>query len=310
MKGITLFIFGGVAEMGAEPPSARAEFKVAIAGPIVSLTLAAIFILIGTAGGLLGLPTPVTGVIGYLGWINGILVAFNMIPAFPLDGGRVLRSALWAWRKDLRRATRISSQIGAGFGLALIVLGILSLIRGNFIGGFWWILIGMFLRNAAQMSYQQVLMRRLLEGEPVRRFMHADPITVPPTTNVADFVEDYIYRHHHKLFPVTENGSIEGCVSTRRVKELPRDRWNETTVRDIAEACTERNTIAADADAMEAFSRLHQNDSSRLIVLDGESLVGILTLKDLLQFVGLKVELEDSDGAGGTMPRHWRAVRP
>lgn len=302
MRGITLFIFGGVAEMDREPPSAVAEFMVAIAGPIMSIVLAVLFFLTYLGLEAVEASVAISGVLMYLAMINGLLVAFNLIPAFPLDGGRVLRSALWAWKNDLRRATNTASQIGAGFGLVLIVLGVLSLFTGNLIGGMWWILIGMFLRNAAQMSYQQVLIRQLLEGEPVRRFMHTDPISVPASASISELVEDYIYKHHHKLYPVAHDGTLKGCVSTKQVKELPREKWPDLTVGEVASPCNDNNTIQAGADAMEAFSRLHRSGSSRLVVLEGDQLVGMLTLKDLLQLIALKIELEDNGSPHTVIP--------
>lgn len=150
MKGITLFIFGGVAEMGDEPPGPGAEFRMAIVGPIASAVLSLIFYFIYGAMG--DKSRPYAGVIGYLAMINGVLAVFNMLPAFPLDGGRVLRSILWKIKNNLDWATKVSSAIGSGFGMLLIILGVISFIRGNFIGGMWWFLIGLFLRNAAKSS--------------------------------------------------------------------------------------------------------------------------------------------------------------
>ena len=180
MKGITLFVFGGVAEMDDEPPSARAEFMMAIAGPAASIFIGLDFYFF-YRGAKTVWPLQVIAVIGYLYWINWMLALFNLIPAFPLDGGRVLRSALW-WRRagDLPGATRIAARIGSGFGILLIGLGILSLFMGSFIGAVWWFLIGMFLRSASQASYQQVLVRTVLAGEPIGRFMKTDLVTVPP----------------------------------------------------------------------------------------------------------------------------------
>ncbi len=293
MKGITLFIFGGVAEMTEEPPSPKAEFSLAIAGPIASVVIGAICWGLGQMGQAAGWPDTVNGVLLYLGLINGILVAFNVIPAFPLDGGRVLRSALWAWKNNLRWATRISSYIGSAFGILLILLGVMAFIGGSIIAGMWYFLIGLFLRSAAQMSYQQLLMRRALEGEPVRRFMQPDVQTVEPSASVRELVEDYIYRHHFKMFPVVEDGHLRGCVTTRDVRELPRDRWESQHVAEIAEPCSPENTIRADADATEALAKMSRNGSSRLMVVEGDRLLGMIALKDLMRFIALKVELEE-----------------
>jgi Zn-dependent protease/predicted transcriptional regulator len=289
MRGITLFIFGGVAEMTQEPPHAKAEFWVAIAGPIMSVLLGVLFLL----AGVFASPVPVRGVLLYLGFINLILVAFNMIPAFPLDGGRVLRSALWATRGDLRWATRVTSTIGGVFGILLIVFGLINMLMfGNFIGGMWWVLIGMFLRQAASLSYQHVLVRRALEGEPVRRFMKTNPIVVPAHTSIADLVQNYVYTHHHKMFPVADDGQLLGCVTTQNIKSLPPEEWPQHRVSEIAHPCNDDNTVTPETDAMEALSKMNRTGASRLLVVDQGRLVGVLTLKDLMRFMALKVELE------------------
>ncbi|MCI0366666.1 MAG: site-2 protease family protein [Phycisphaerales bacterium] len=294
MRGITLFIFGGVAELIDEPPDAKSEFVIAIAGPLVSVALGLLFLGIAWTGAAAGLTIPTYAVFNYLGAINLLLVAFNMIPAFPLDGGRVLRAALWAWRGNLRWATRITSKLGALFGIGFIVLGVWRVIAGDFIGGMWWVLIGMFLRQAAQLSYQQLLLRRALEGETVARFMRTDPVVVPPHTTVADLVDRYIYVHHHKLYPVASNGDLLGCVTTRKVKELPREEWGSHTVEELADRCAPENTVTPDTDAMDALAKMNRNGSSRLLVVDDQGhLVGILTLKDLMRFMSVKVELEE-----------------
>jgi Zn-dependent protease len=169
IRRITLFIFGGVAEMEAEPERPAAEFWVAIAGPIVSFLVGLVCWLLLQAAAGAGAGVPVVGVLAYLASINVILAVFNLVPAFPLDGGRILRAALWHWKGSLRWATRISSAIGGGFGILLIVLGVYRVLIGDFVGGMWWFLIGLFVRFAAQASYQQVLMREALRGVPVRR---------------------------------------------------------------------------------------------------------------------------------------------
>lgn len=282
MRGITLFIFGGVAEMPKEPPSAKAEFLVAIAGPIVSVVIA---VTCYTAGiyGEAGLAAPIASVLWYLGMINGVVVAFNMIPAFPLDGGRVLRSILWQVKGSLRWATRITSSIGSGFGLLLILLGIVSFIGRNVVGGMWQFLIGMFLRGAAQMSYQQVLIRHALEGEPVQRFMHGDVITVRPSTTVHQLVEDYIYRHHHKMFPVTDNGRLVGGVTTRDVQQVPRGEWDQRIVGEIVKPCADENTIPRIADAMQALSNMSRNGASRLGARRALRVIRVLGLPPLMK---------------------------
>ena len=293
MKGITLFIFGGVAEMTEEPPDAKTEFLMAAAGPFSSIIIAVVFygIYSITEGVLI---TPISAVIRYLAMINAILAVFNLLPAFPLDGGRILRSILWSVKKDIRKATRISSKIGGGFAYGFIFLGILSIIRGNFVGGMWWVLIGMFLQNATKMSYQQLITRQALSGEPVSRFMVSDPVSVPPDISLAELVDRFIYKYHYKMFPVVRGDDLAGCITTRQVREVPREEWGRKTVGEIMARCTLDNTIGPDADAIKALSAMNRTGSSRLMVVEGQKkLVGIIALKDLLKFLSVKVELEE-----------------
>ena len=292
MKGITLFIFGGVAEMGDEPPTARAEFLMALAGPASSILLGGVFFGLYLLGLNAGWPEPLSGVVRYLSWINALLAAFNLLPAFPLDGGRILRSILWGVKQDLQWATRISAGIGSAFAIILIFLGIISILQGNVIGGLWWFLIGLFLRGAAQMSYQQLLVRRALEGEHISRFMTRDPVTVPPTITVAELVENYVLHHHFKMLPVVDNGRIVGCVTSRDIKAIPKEKWGEENVGDIAEGCPPEIFITPETDAVKALGIMNSTGLSRLLVVEGDRLVGILSLKDLLAFLSLKVELE------------------
>lgn len=297
MSGITLFIFGGVAEMTREPPSAKAEFLMAIAGPISSVVLAILLFAVNLAGtAVLQWPPPLTGALLYLAVINIVLAIFNMIPGFPLDGGRVLRSILWYWKNNLRWATRIASNIGAAFGMIVIFMGIFQLIATeNWLGGIWFIFIGMFLRSAAQSSYQQMLLRDALSGEEIQHFMTADPIAVTSDMTLRQLVEDYVYRHHHKLFPVVDDGRLKGCVTTAQIRQVPQEQWESRTVGDVTQQCSRTNTISPTDDAMDALSRMNRTKASRLMVTTNGNLVGIITLKDLLEFFSLKVELEENE---------------
>jgi Zn-dependent protease len=292
MKGITLFIFGGVAEMGDEPSSPKVEFLMAIAGPVTSIILALIFLGLAAWAEQADAPLALFGVLRYLGAINGILAAFNLLPAFPLDGGRVLRSILWGLKQDLRWATRVSSKIGYAFAVILIVLGFIQIVQGNFIGGIWWVLIGFFLQNAARMSYQQLLAKQVLLGEPVRRFMKTDPTVVSPSLTIKQLVEDYFYTYHYKMFPVVADGKLQGCISTQQVKSIPRGDWASHTVAEFSNSCDRENSISPDTDALHALEIMNRTNRSRLLVTEGDRLIGILSLKDLLQFFALKVELE------------------
>ncbi len=295
MHGITLFMFGGVAQMKDEPTDPKTEFLMAIAGPITSIILGFIFFQFVLLGRAVGWPTPLVATVNYLKYINWLLAAFNMLPAFPLDGGRVLRSAIWHWKGNLRLATHISSQIGVGLGTALILMGILSILMGGIIGGMWWILIGMFLRGVAQGSYQKLLMRQTLEGEPVSRFMKEDPVTVSPSISIDELVEDYVYKHHFKMFPVVDEGRLLGCVTTRDIKNVPRDQWGSKDAKSILRWLGKENTVDPGMDAMKALDAMNRTGKSRFLVARGERLLGVVTLKDLLKFFSLKIGLEGEE---------------
>ena len=294
MRGITLFIFGGVAEMEDEPQNAKTELLMAVAGPLSSVVLGCIFLLVYWGVSAAAWSEPVGGVLLYLGWLNIVLAVFNMLPAFPLDGGRVLRSILWFAKGNLRWATRIAAGIGSGFGVLLIVLGLLSFITGGFITGVWYFLIGMFIRGAANMSYRQVLVRNALGGETVARFMQQNPVTVPPSVSIRELVDDYFYKYHYKMFPVADDGTLTGCITTSEVKNIPREQWDTLRVQDVLVPCSTETTISPDTDAMKALSVMNRTGRSRLMVVEGDHLIGVITLKDMLKFLNLKIDLEET----------------
>ncbi len=291
IDGITLFIFGGVAEMTDEPPHPRAELVVAVAGPAASLAIGLGLGAVWMAGPSEGIAVPLAYVVGYLAVMNLLLVAFNLIPAFPLDGGRVLRSILWDFGKDLTRATRITSAIGSAFGIFLILLGGVVFVAGALVAGVWSVLIGLFLRHAARLSYRRVLLRNALEGEPVSRFMHQEPVTVPRAISIEDLVREFVLRYHSKMFPVVDGERLVGCVTTQQIRRLPREEWPRQTVGSIAESCSPSWTVSPTTDALEALTRMSTRGVSRLLVADGDRLVGVLALTDLLRFFSLKHEL-------------------
>ncbi|MGB8274876.1 MAG: site-2 protease family protein [Alphaproteobacteria bacterium] len=295
MGGITLFLFGGVAEMKDEPANPMTEFLMAVAGPVSSLALSLAFHVSHWVLALFGVSVAVTGVVSYLGYINLILAVFNLVPAFPLDGGRMLRAALWYWKGNLRWATRVASRIGNGFGILLMVFGVISLVQGNLIGGIWWFLIGMFVRGAAAMSYQQVLVRQGFEGLPVRRVMTQAPVSVPPSLTLGELVQDYFYHHYFKTFPVVENGRAVGSVSVKDVKRIPRERWGQATVADVMTPLSSENSIRSDADAFDALQLMTRTGNSRLVVTEGGRLAGIVALKDMMNYLFLKLELEERE---------------
>jgi Zn-dependent protease/CBS domain-containing protein len=292
MKGITLFIFGGVAEMESEPKSAKAEFLMAIAGPLSSILLGGFFYLVHIAAISAGWSSPVNGVLLYLMIINLILAGFNLLPAFPLDGGRVLRSILWSVKGNLRWATRIASGLGSAIGVFMIIFGVLSFIAGSFIGGIWYFLIGLFIRQASRMSYSQLVMRNALAGEQIQRFMKTDPVTVSSSLPVDQLVSDYFYKFHYKMFPVSDGNGLKGCVTSKQVKELAREEWNRHTVKDVLIPCSEENAVSSQTDALQALSLMNRTGNSRLMVVDNNRLLGVVTLKDMLKFLSLKIDLE------------------
>jgi Zn-dependent protease/predicted transcriptional regulator len=293
IKGITLFIFGGVAEMEKEPPSPTSEFLMAAAGPLASFLLAFVCSQIESIAVVQEWPVSFVGVFNKLAYINVVVAIFNLVPAFPLDGGRMLRAALWKWKNDMRVATRISSRIGAGFGLALIVLGGLSLIQGNIIGGMWWFLIGVFLRGAATASYKQLLLQDVLRDKPVSEFMQRNPVTVPPSTTLQEWIEEYVYQHHFKMFPVVKGTDLLGCISIDKVKKLPRTDWPGKMVGEVMDPVSAANSVPADTMTMKLLSTMVRPDTaSRFMVVENDHLVGMISLKDLQELIALKLEIE------------------
>jgi Zn-dependent protease len=294
VRGITLFLFGGVAELRDEPFSAVGELLMAIAGPAVSAVLAVAFLLLGLGSEAWGWPLASTLVLNYLAGINASVLFFNLVPAFPLDGGRVLRAVLWGALGDLRRATYWAALLGRGFAWLLILVGVSSafLNPGLLAAGIWLVLIGLFLQSAARGAYEQVVIRQLLQGEPVSRFMNTQPIVVPPDVDLQNWVEGYVYRYHRKLFPVAANGHLEGFIGTPALSRYPRDDWGRHTVAEVMDRDADKISIAPDADALEALKRMRRTGSSRLLVKQGDQLVGVVSLKDLLRFLDLKAQLE------------------
>jgi Zn-dependent protease/CBS domain-containing protein len=294
MKGITLFVFGGIAEMDDEPPSANSEFMMAIAGPLASVAIGFIFYGIEAAGRS-SAPIQLTGVLAYLARINWILAAFNMVPAFPLDGGRVLRSLLWRHNHDVRRATRTASKIGSGFGIALMVLGVVNLFFGNIVSAIWWFLIGMFLKSVAQAAYQRVVVTSALQGEPIKKFMHTDLDTVTPETTLADLVNQHIYRNHHGMLPVlSDSNRLEGYVTSDQVKNVPRDEWPAHRVEEFVKPATSENTVTPDTESLEALRLMERSQNARLMVVEDGHLVAVVSMKDLMRFLATKLDLENS----------------
>jgi CBS domain-containing protein len=264
----------------------------AIAGPAVTAVLIVLFVVLSSIGEQAGWPLQVLLVLDYLGYINIMVLIFNLIPAFPLDGGRVFRAAAWAWTGDLRRATRWASLTGRGFGYLLAIWGAFQLFFFNVVGGMWMIFIGLFLSSLARRSFEDVVARELLAGEPVSRFMSPDPITVDPNLDLRHLVEDYVYRHHRKVFPVAANGHVEGLVSVQALQGIPRDDWDRHTVSEIMERNIGDLTVTPQTDALRALQQMQQSGSTRLLVMENGHLAGIVSLRDLMDFLNLKLSME------------------
>jgi Zn-dependent protease/predicted transcriptional regulator len=288
IKEITLFIFGGVAHMEKDPPHPRAEFLISVVGPLSSFSVALVMLAVRRFGEAAGWPVTVNGVTDYLFWLNVLLAVFNLIPAFPLDGGRILRSALWQWKKDLRWSTDIASRMGSGFGILLVVMGIALIVSGNFVGGFWWFLIGLFIRAAAQTSRTQFLARNLFTTVKVRDLMVRDPVTVPRSISLEEFIRDYVYRYHFQAYPVMAFGKLSGCIFVRQIAAIPRDEWSSYTVGAVAVPCNDEIVIGPDDDANKALEIMTRTGNSRLLVARDGQLEGIISLKDMLKYLALK----------------------
>lgn len=288
-KGITLFLFGGVAELQGEPPHPKAEAAVAAVGPLVS-------VLIGVA--LLAvdgfLPDVAGTVAGYVGVLNLILAVFNTIPAFPLDGGRVLRALLWHRRGDLRSATRTAAKIGAGFGAVLIGLGAFRLFSGDVVGGVWYALIGLFLRGAARSSYASVAAHADLDDVPLASFVRRDVVRVPAFIPLKTLVEEFFYRDRHETYPVVDGDRLVGLVATADLARAPADRWDEIVVGDVARPVQLGvNAVAADAPASAALDALGHGKAHGVAVVDAaDRLVGMVFARDLLAHLDRRREIE------------------
>ncbi|MBI4566894.1 MAG: site-2 protease family protein [Planctomycetes bacterium] len=294
INGITLFILGGVAETADESPRPGVEFLVAVAGPLVSALLAGAFYALFRAREIAGYPLPpqITLVSETLAGANAALVVFNMLPGFPMDGGRVLRSVLWKATGSIYRATRVAAVIGRGFGMLFILAGLgLTVFTGgaNFL---MLSLVGLFLRFAAGASVHQLVVKRTLEGVQVSFFMETHADTVNPDLSLENFIDDHLYVSLHRCYPVVAEGFLEGVILSQFVEAIPADRRAAMRVRDVMDENLILWTIHPDTDAIRAYARMLATGRPRLIVTRDEEVVGVLSLEDMVRFMDLKARME------------------
>ena len=295
IDGITLWLFGGVARFRGMFPSAGAEFRIAVAGPLVSLALGVAFVLLAW---LAGLPDSVDGVLAWLGYINLTLLVFNLLPALPLDGGRVLRSALWSARGSFAWATRVAATIGRGFGYAFIAAGLLLLIFQGVFSGAWLAFIGWFLLQAAGAEDRYLVAQQALGGLRVRDLMVREPVTTRPDATLGEFMDDVVWNRRYTTYPVVEDGRAVGLLPFRCVAAVPRREWDERRVRDCMLERERVPVVAADDELLEAAGELSESDVRRALVLEGEQLVGLLSLTDVARALELRRGLPGSGPRG------------
>ena len=277
IDGITLWLFGGVSQFKTRFPSAGAELRIALAGPLVSLLLGVVFVLIALAG----LPSAVDGVAAWLGYINLALLVFNLIPALPLDGGRVLRAALWRIRGDLAWATRVATDIGRGFGYLFIGLGIAMFIFQGSFSGAWLAFIGWFLLQAATAEARYIATAAALDGLRVRDLMVRDPVTVDGDLTVGQFMDDVARSRRFTTYPVLDRGRPIGLLAFSSVAALPRSEWDSRRVRDAMIPLDRVPQLTEDATAVEALAALSPPTSNRGLVVENGHLAGLLSITDL-----------------------------
>jgi Zn-dependent protease len=282
VRSITLFLFGGVAQIGAELPSARAEFFIAIAGPIVSLALAVVFTVLQPA---VAAVEPLFGLVKYLAYINFALVLFNLIPGFPLDGGRVFRAIVWAVTKNMRRATLIAANAGRFFGFLFIFFGVWNMLNGNFGGGLWIAFIGWFLDNAASQQVHQVMFQGLLAGHTVSQAMSTHCATVPADLTLQQLVDEHVLGTGRRCFLVHRGTDTVGLMTLHRVKEVPRSDWGTTTAAQVMLPLAELKRISPATELQAALQLMDRDGVNQLPVMADSQVTGMLSREDVITFL-------------------------
>ncbi len=288
VRSITLFILGGVAQISGEPKQPLKEFVMALAGPFASLVMASLFLMLNFV--LHTFSRPLAAAMFYLFLLNVALACFNLLPGFPMDGGRILRSLIWQITGDLEKATKIASRVGQGFAFFFIFLGVLQILNGS-LSGFWLIFIGWFLHTASVRGYTQVVFEKVLKGMQAKDLMVEDFGTVFGGMCVQDLVDEYILKKRERVFMVSYGDKLVGSVCLEDVKALARDQWPLTPVREIMTPREKIQAVPPDADGSSVLKSLTAKDVHQVPVMVGDEVLGIIYRTDLLRTIKLRSEM-------------------
>lgn len=291
IKGITLFIFGGIAELDSEPETASSEFWIAIVGPAMSLALSVGFIALSRIAAMTLNSEAIVALLAYLATVNLVLAVFNLLPAFPLDGGRVYRAFLWNRSGDFLQATRRASNMGVGLAYVLIGMGILGLFGGLQIGGLWQVFIGIFLLITAKGTYQRTLFSAALKDKTVGSMMSRNPFTVSPDQTLSELVNLIMLRHHTVFVPVVEDGVLLGYVDSDVVGTIDRGNWSSTFVGDVFVARDNTNSITPETPASAVLDRMLEAKRRKFLVVEDGHLLGVITLSDMMGYLSVLQEV-------------------
>ena len=287
IKGITLFLFGGVAELQAEPQSARAEFWMTLAGPVMSVTLSFGFWGLAAIAEFLQLYPPIGEILSYLSVINLVFAVFNLVPAFPLDGGRILRAYLWHRQNDLLRATEIAAKSGEVFAFFLMALGVMSMLQGGVVSGMWYLLIGIFVLTAARSSYQAQLAKIVFAYKSISELMTRNPIVATPDTTLTEFVNTIMLQNRTGFVPVVDRGVVLGHIDPGVLAGIDRENWASTKVGDVFVGLGETTTLSPDISIQDLLTLIARTGQRKFLVVQGKRLVGVITLADLTGYLRL-----------------------
>ena len=291
IKSITLFVFGGIAQMAGESRSPSGEMKIAAAGPALSLFISGIFWTIVFVFKRDMATSPVLAIAYFLAYTNMILAVFNLIPGFPLDGGRMLRAFIWKRTNNLNKATLITSRIGKGFAILLIIGGLWDILQGVFISGLWLIFVGMFLQQAADQGYRQTLLNRTLSSVKIRDIMVSPVIVVNIEMTLDHIVNDFFFRYRYNSFPVVSGDTIAGIISFHDIKVVEKEKWPYTVVQDIMHKEITAFTISPESGALEALDKMIDTHRGRLVVIEDGRIAGIISQRDIMQMLKMKADL-------------------